>query len=116
MAEIQTTTLIDDLTGKPLDAEKAHRIHFSVEGKTYRLDVDEKGADEFHAALDRFIEVSTKVAAGGASKRAAAAPRRASAGSGEQTKMREWAKANGYEVAERGRIPAAIQEAYAAAN
>ncbi|MDR2256051.1 MAG: Lsr2 family protein [Arthrobacter sp.] len=116
MAEIQTTTLIDDLTGKALDADKAHRIHFSVEGKTYRLDVDEKGADQFHAALDRFIEVSTKVAAGGVKRATGSTPRRAAAGSGEQTKMREWAKANGYEVAERGRIPAAIQEAYAAAH
>ena len=115
MAEIQTTTLIDDLTGKPLDTESAHRIHFSVEGKTYRLDVDQKGADKFSAALEQFVEAATKVT-GGTVKRAASPVRRSAANSGEQTKMREWAKANGYAVAERGRIPASIQEAYAAAH
>lgn len=112
MAEIQTTTIIDDLTGKPIDSDEVFRIHFTIEGKDYRLDVNRAGADAFEEATGRFVEAATKIT--GATRTRASKPR--TAGSGEQTKMREWSRANGYEVAERGRIPASIQEAYRAAN
>lgn len=112
MAEIQTTTIVDDLTGKPIDADDVFRIHFTIDGKDYRLDVNRAGADAFEAATGRFVEAATKLT--GTTRARASKPR--AANSGEQTKMREWARANGYEVAERGRIPAAIQDAYRAAN
>ncbi|MDR2256213.1 MAG: Lsr2 family protein [Arthrobacter sp.] len=111
MAEIQTTQLINDLTGKPLDRENHTRIQFSVDGKHYQIDLDHEGAELFHESIREFVENAAPVKA---DRKARVS--RPSAGSGEQTKMREWAKANGYEVAERGRIPASIQEAYAAAN
>ena len=48
----------------------------------------------------------------------AAAERRASAAGGSQdtAKIRAWAKENGYEVNDRGRVPANIREAYEKAN
>jgi len=116
MAEIQMTTLVDDLTGKPLEAEDAHRIHFSVEGKQYRLDVDQAGADKFYAALDEFTENASKVTAGG--RRGAATPaRRGGSSSGlDLTKVRDWAREKGIKVAERGRISAEVLDAYRAAH
>ena len=36
--------------------------------------------------------------------------------SSDTQKVREWARANGYEVSDRGRIPASVREAYDAAN
>ena len=52
--------------------------------------------------------------------RAAARPwqgaRAASGGSQDTAKIRAWAKENGYEVNDRGRVPATIREAYEKAN
>jgi len=114
MAEIQTTTLIDDLTGKHLEPEKADRIFFAVDGRSYRIDLDQAGAEEFRNALAPYIKVASSL--GTTSTRGRRAARTASRGSGEQTKMREWAREQGLKVADRGRIPAEIQEQYRAAH
>lgn len=114
MAEIQTTTLIDDLTGEALEPENAHRITFAVDGRTYRIDLDQGGADTFRAALEPYVKAATVL--GAATTPRPRRSRQAGAGNGEQTKMREWARANGHEVAERGRIPKAVQDAYRQAH
>jgi hypothetical protein len=50
--------------------------------------------------------------------RAGSKPRatRTSKSSGDLAAIRAWASSNGYSVGARGRIPAEIREAYAAAN
>ena len=112
MAEIQMTTLVDDLTGKPLEQDEAHRIHFTVEGKSYRLDVDQAGADEFYAAIEKFTEVASKVSAAPA-RRASTTSRRAGNASGlDLTKVRDWAREQGIKVAERGRMSSEVLDAY----
>ncbi|CAM5341636.1 hypothetical protein SANTM175S_06459 [Streptomyces antimycoticus] len=42
--------------------------------------------------------------------------RAASGGSQDTAKIRAWAKENGYEVNDRGRVPATVREAYEKAN
>ncbi len=48
--------------------------------------------------------------------RAVARPVRGAGGSQDTAKIRAWAKENGYEVNDRGRVPADIREAYEKAN
>ncbi|WP_106849826.1 Lsr2 family protein [Blastococcus sp. Marseille-P5729] len=105
------TIVIDDLDG----SEDAREVTFSLDGETWRIDLAEHNRQRLRAALGEFIEAGVKV--GGArllstSGRSGAA----SSSAGETGAIREWARANGYDVNDRGRVPAAIVEAYEAAT
>jgi hypothetical protein len=110
--------LIDDLDGTP--AEDGQTITFALDGVTYEIDLKPKNADNLRSALADFVAAARKT--GGRAKRStAAAPgaRRPApdARSKEQTKaIREWARSNGHELADRGRIPAHVIEAFEAAH
>lgn len=105
------TIVIDDLDG----GEDAREVTFSLDGETWRIDLSERNRQRLRAALGEFIEAGVKV--GGVRSRATAGHSGSAAPSGSETSViREWARANGYDVNDRGRIPAAVVEAYEAAN
>ncbi|QQQ75477.1 Lsr2 family protein [Saccharothrix sp. 6-C] len=118
MAQKVLVQLIDDLDGTP--AEDGQTITFGLDGITYEIDLKPQNADKLRAGLADFVAAGRKT--GGRAKRgAAAAPgvrRPASdARNKEQTKaIREWARSNGHELADRGRIPASVIEAFEAAH
>jgi hypothetical protein len=103
-------TLVDDLDGKEV-GDSGRTIGFSYDGVDYQIDLGFKNLGKLEKALDPFIAAATKVGgrrAGGRSARVA--------GSSDDTKaIRQWARDNGYEISERGRIPAAVLEAWHAA-
>lgn len=108
--------MIDDLTGETIEPGDGGTIEFTVSGATYSIDLTRKNAEEFYAAFGKYIDAATKVspARGASSARAgriATEPLKRSSKS-ELQAMREWARAAGYQVAERGRVSAEIQEAY----
>jgi hypothetical protein len=102
--------LTDDLDGGVAD----RTVEFAVDGVNYTIDLSEKNAGKFRKALDPFIAAGTRVGRGTSEARRG----RRAGGSGtradrEQNRaMREWAVKNGYDVSERGRIPASVAEAY----
>ena len=106
MAEIQTTEIIDDLTGRTLERENLVQVHFSIDSNNYRLDVDKEGAKALFKVLEGFIPSATRIYP----KKAKASMRKKS--TGEQTRMRAWAREHGFEVADQGRIPERIKKAY----
>ncbi|KQU46867.1 hypothetical protein ASG84_09040 [Rhodococcus sp. Leaf278] len=122
MARRITTQLVDDIDGSAIDDESGETIEFAVNGVEYSIDLKAKNAHEFHKKLDLYIEHATRV--GGRKRKpspAAASTSAAAGGSGkrdpEQTRaIRQWAFDQGYEISERGRIPADIEEAYNAAH
>ena len=65
-----------------------------------------------------FARRSHPTSATPAGRAAALAARRPRAGSSRSSAgdIREWAKANGFEVSERGRISSEVREAYASAH
>ncbi|MDX6255156.1 MAG: hypothetical protein QOJ11_1490 [Frankiales bacterium] len=98
-------------------------ISFSLDGTNYEIDVCDLHAAELRDAVAPYVGAGRRI--GGArsgGRRAAAAPSRAvarpAAGSDRQRAgdIRAWAKAQGLNVNERGRIPAAIVEQYQAAH
>jgi len=104
---VTLTELIDDLDGGKAD----RTIAFSWDGNAYEIDLSKKNASVFEKTVKPYLEVARKV------------PRRATrqAGSGRRTQrdlaaVREWARANGHTVSDRGRIAAAITAAYDAAH
>ncbi|MBZ4016260.1 histone-like nucleoid-structuring protein Lsr2 [Streptomyces purpurogeneiscleroticus] len=107
MAQKVITVITDDLTGEEIEDAKTHT--FSVNGSTYEIDLGSDSYDSFLEAVRPFMEAGRRV-----KKARGGAPRgKADAGAGGDTAaIRLWAKENGYEVNERGRIPAEIREAY----
>jgi hypothetical protein len=109
MAQKVTVQLVDDIDG----SEASETISFAVDGVTYEIDLSENNAAELREAFARWIGHARK--SGGrrtTSKRSASG----SASGPDSGVLREWARANGYKVSDRGRVPAEIRDAYAAAH
>ena len=108
MAKQIITVLTDDLDGG--DADRT--IEFGLDGVNYTIDLSEKNAGKLRRALDPYLAVASKVGRTGTNRRitsrAVAAPSRSNRDQNQA--IREWATKNGYEVSERGRIPASIAE------
>ncbi|WP_412177047.1 histone-like nucleoid-structuring protein Lsr2 [Microbacterium testaceum] len=109
------THLVDDLDGSVLEDGQGKQITFSVEGRAYEIDLSDRNADKFYSAIAPFVDAARSVSRGGgaASRRPRGARRSSDVDLGA---VREWARANGHTVSDRGRVPATILDAYAEAN
>ena len=108
MAQKVMITLIDDTDGTTAD----ETVLFSLDGVNYEIDLTTENAAKLRDALAPWVGHARR--SGG--RRTTARKPRGSGGSGDAAKVREWARANGYTVSDRGRIPAEVTEAYAKAN
>ncbi|MGN0102012.1 MAG: Lsr2 family protein [Dietzia sp.] len=113
MAQQFQVQYIDDLDGTDLGTE-ANSISFAFDGKEYTIDLSDENAAKFREVMAPYVENGHRVTTGKAKPARRTASK--SAASGETKAIREWARKNGYEVSDRGRIPADIMDAYAAAN
>lgn len=117
MARKTQIFLEDDLTGDLLEEGTGETVAFSLDGTTYEIDLSEDNAQELRDALSRYTAAARKVAPAGRRSAASTNSRRASGGGRSDTAaIREWARTNGHEVSERGRIPRTVLEAYDAAH
>jgi hypothetical protein len=109
MAQKVIREFVDDIDG----SEAERTFTFAVDGTHYEIDLSTQNIKEFHEAIAGFVESARKVKASGSSRQARKASTRASSRSREQTQaVREWARQQGHRVNDRGRIPAAIQQAF----
>ncbi|MFG1995304.1 Lsr2 family protein [Actinoplanes sp. NPDC048988] len=111
MAKQVITVLTDDLDGG--DANRT--VEFGLDGVNYTIDLSEKNAGKLRKVLDPYLEAATRIGRGTAagritSRTAAAQPSRANRDQNQA--IREWAKKNGHEVSDRGRIPTGVVEAF----
>lgn len=119
MAERVTVELVDDLDGSVAD----ETVHFTWEGKSLVVDLNKKNADKLRKALEPFV-----AAARPDGTVQAAAPRRRAASSSSSGKrpdssagaatsvIRAWARENGIEVPDRGRLKPDVVQAWEAAG
>jgi hypothetical protein len=118
MARKTKILLEDDLTGDVLEDGAGETVHFAVDGTFYEIDLSTENAAALRDDLARYVGAARKV--GGAGGRRGGGASAARAGSPAKrtdlAEIREWAKANGHEVSERGRIAGAVVEAYDAAH
>jgi hypothetical protein len=101
--------LLDDLSGGEAD----ETVTFALDGKTYEIDLNSENAEKLRTALEPYVKAGRRAGSGRTARprgRTTAAP--SSGGSADTAKIRAWAKENGYEVNDRGRVPANIREAY----
>ena len=110
MAQKIQTFLIDDLDAS--DAEGT--VLFGLDGTQYEIDLSTGHAKELRAALARYIDVGRKVA--GTARRPGQNGRKTPASGISNTEVRTWAKAQGLEVKERGRVSADVLARYRAAT
>ena len=105
----QTVILTDDLNG----ATPAETYYFIVGDKEYAVDLGKDNAKDFQSILAQFEEKMAPYIRAGRSI-GKANPRRSAPNkpSRDAATIRIWANENGYEVSDRGRIPAEIIEAY----
>jgi hypothetical protein len=96
------TLYVDDIDGS--DAEGT--VRFGLDGTEYEIDLNAEHAQALKDGLARYVKAARRV--GGAARRPSRAGRRASASGLNTTEVREWAKAQGIEVKDRGRIPAEL--------
>ena len=111
MARQTTITLVDDLDGVEADEQ----VEFSVDGRSYEIDLSAVNAGRLREALAPFISAGRRTGA----KRSAptgAAPSRPSSSRAQNQAIREWAIAQGMKVSERGRIPTNVLTAYHGAH
>lgn len=110
MAQKIHITLVDDIDQSPAD----ENVIFGLDGINYEIDLSADNAQALRDALSKYIGAGRR--AGGRAVRgrgpAAAAPK----GGSDVAEIRAWARENGYDVHERGRIQAEIRDAYHAAK
>lgn len=109
MAQKVNIVLVDDLDG----TEATETVSFGLDGSNYEIDLNDANAAALREALSGYVGHARKVTGGGRR----GARKSASSSSSSNTKdVREWAKSQGMEVSERGRISADVQQAYDAAH
>jgi hypothetical protein len=113
MAQKVQVVLIDDIDG----GDATETVTFALDGVTYEIDLNDANAATLRDALAVWVGNARRVSGRASSGRSASrSSGRRSSGSEDSAAIREWAKSNGYQVSERGRISAEVREAYAKAN
>ena len=110
MAQKIQTLFIDDLDGSEADGT----VRFSLDGTDYEIDLNGEHAQELRDALARYVTAARR--AGGSPRRPARNGRRAPANGLNTTEIREWAKTQGIDVKDRGRVPAELVVKFQAAT
>ena len=112
MAQHFQVRYTDDIDGTDL-GETANTLSFAFEGKEYSIDLSDDNAQAFQEAVAPYIEAGHRVTG---AKTKAARKTTGKTSPADTKAVREWARENGYDVSDRGRIPANVMQAYAAAS
>lgn len=115
MAERIVRQLIDDLDGAEIPDGEGERVEFSVRGVDYQIDLSKANIARLDKALKPYIDAAAKVSSG-RTRRVKVSERRGSVPKEQLSAIREWARKNGYDISDRGRIKAEIIEAFEAAH
>ncbi|MGI5255519.1 histone-like nucleoid-structuring protein Lsr2 [Actinacidiphila glaucinigra] len=104
MAQKLLTIFTDDITGESSDDVATHS--FVLDGVTYEIDLSVDSYDVLLEKLGPYL---------GAARRTGRHVKRSTATrltSEEASTIRAWAKTNGYEVNDRGRVPGYVRQAF----
>lgn len=106
--------LVDDIDGEVLEVGSGEAVTFSLNGTAYEIDLSEKNAAALREAFEPWIAAARRVSAGGT--RGSRGARSRGRAKRDLSAIRAWAKENGHQVSDRGRVPDAVQQAYDAAH
>ena len=112
MAQKHFVQLVDDLTGD----DAAETVTFAIDGARYEIDLSAENAAHLRDTLATYI-AGARRPRNGRSTTVEAGPRNTTRAHRERTAaVRVWARANGYHIGEKGRIPARDVTAYREAH
>ncbi|WP_460573873.1 histone-like nucleoid-structuring protein Lsr2 [Humibacter soli] len=112
MAKKTTVVLVDDIDGVEIENGKGETVFFAIDGVSYEIDLTDENASALRAAVQPYVESGRRAAR---STRPALSSSRGSRASREDLgAAREWLRAHGHKVSDRGRIPAPLLEEYRA--
>ena len=100
-----TVQVVDDLSGSVIPDGDGRSITFSFDGESFEIDLSNEHVEQFRDLLAPYINVARALG----KKRGASAPK-----SSDLQQIRDWARANGIDVSDRGRISATVRAEYAA--
>jgi len=109
MAQKTVVTLIDDISG----GEAGETLVFGLDGRSFEIDLNDANAKKLRKALEKYIAAGRKTGGRTSSRGRGAA---ATSSGTDTAAIRAWAKENGHDVNDRGRVPANVREAYEKAN
>lgn len=110
MAQQVNVVLVDDLDGTPAD----ETVTFGLDGISYEIDLTADHAAQLRDSLAEWVGHGRRV--GGTRRKGNRSVTKRSSVGADNATIREWARANGHEVSERGRIKAEVIEAFNEAN
>jgi Lsr2 len=105
------TLFIDDIDGSAAEGT----VRFALDGTDYEIDLNAQHAAALRKAMAKYVEAARR-SSGAAARRPARSGRRSPASGLNTTEVREWAKAQGIEVKDRGRVPAELVVRFRAAT
>ena len=105
MAKRTNTVFIDDLDGSEAEAT----VRFGLDGVHYEIDLNAAHARELRDTLARYTAAGRRAGPSRNAKRATVARINSS-------EVRNWARENGLEIKDRGRVPADVTAKYRAAT
>lgn len=114
MAQKVTYQLVDDIDGSVAESS----VEFGLDGVNFTIDLSADNADQLREVLAPYVDNARRI--GGrrraAGKTAAAKAVEAPSATGTDRErnqaIREWARDQGWQVSDRGRIPADVARAY----
>ena len=112
MAQRVNVVLVDDIDG----SDASETVSFALDGAQYEIDLSSANADKLREALAPYVGHARR--SGGRKKAAPAGRSTGSSSTGDPSPadIRAWARENGWDVPERGRVSSEVREAYAAAH
>ena len=113
MAQRVNVVLVDDIDGTDAD----ETVGFALDGVDYEIDLSDEHAADLRNSISLYIGHARRTGGRRKSGRRSPAPSSSAGGSGASAAdIRAWARENGWDVPERGRVSAEVREAYEAAN
>ncbi|AFA72331.1 LSR2-like protein [Gordonia polyisoprenivorans VH2] len=113
MAKVQTVQFIDDLDGSPVEAELVETVRWQWQGVDYEFDTAARNLAEIEQGR---VPVSKLLNASRRIRRTASSVSRRRGGRKRAAAVREWARRQGYDVPDRGRLSNEIVAAFDEAN
>lgn len=113
MAQRVETLLTDDLGG----GQASQTVRFALDGRDLEIDLNDKNAAKLRKAFEPYVAAGRRLGTRtGTSRRTAVSAGTSGMSKEELANVRAWARSNGYEVSDRGRVKGEILNAYHAAR
>ena len=112
MAQRVNVVLVDDLDG----SDAAETLTFALDGVDYEIDLSDQHAAQLRDAMSMYVGHARRTGGRRRSGRRSTGGSTSGSDGTSAADIRAWARENGWEVSERGRVSAEVREAYAAAH